>query len=149
MRLCIVCLRRLRWKRRKRFHRVRAVTSSSARFIIENARVTRVNRRDKVTFLSVAVAGFKAGSVAWYDVTYFVSNAVEDPTKWDGKSVTIKGDIETRPPLPSDANRKWTVQLIARSIEPGDESLTVAMPVKAGRKPAQAIGLSEADDVPF
>ena len=104
---------------------------SSARFIIENARVTRTHGTGKVTFVSLAVAGFKAGSVEYHDVTAFASDGLSFE---DGQSVTVKGSISRR--KPKDGERNWTTELIAREVQPGDENLTVAMPAM----PAKRIG---------
>lgn len=88
--------------------------------------------------------------MVYHDVTYFVSNTVEDPTKWDGKSVTIKGDLQTKRVANGAAEGRdlWIPSCVARSIEPGDESLTVAMP--AGKKPVASTPAPEDDDqIPF
>lgn len=118
---------------------------SSVRFIIENARCVRTHVCGKVTFITLLTAGYKAGSVEYWDVTTF-SKDTTDQAPPDGASVTVKGSLSRR--KPQDGSRGWTTELVARSIEPGDESLTVAMP--AGKKPVASTPAPEYDDqIPF
>lgn len=117
--------------------------SSSSRFVIENGRLTRINRRDKVTFLTVLASHAKGNQ--FLDVTTFAAPAGLE----DGQSVTIKGDVSMRGPGRNDPpGTKWTIQLIAREFLPGDENLTPAMPQqKAAAK--ESAPAEDDSSVPF
>lgn len=110
---------------------------SSARFIIENARVVRVNRREKVAFFTLFAAGSKYDE--YHDVTAFegADNIGE------GESVTVTGDLSRKKRKDS---KIYDASLIARTWKPGDENLTPALPVSGVRSSAPPVDDS---DIPF
>lgn len=113
---------------------------SSARFLIENTRVTRVNRLAKVAFVSVyAYAG--QGS-QYLDVTDFAL----PENIGEGESVTVQGDVSMR--KPQQPGGKWTIQLVARKWQTGKEELTPPLPQS---KPKEEVAEPTPDDdsVPF
>ena len=113
---------------------------SSARFLIENCRVTRINRRDKVAFVSVYASTGKINQ--YIDITDF--------TKADGigegESVTVQGDVQVD--KPEQGSRRWQIRLIARKWSAGKEELTPALPAPKASAPVEETAPSD-DDVPF
>lgn len=113
---------------------------SSARFLIENARVTRVNRLAKVAFVSVyAYAG--QGS-QYLDVTDFAL----PENIGEGESVIVQGDVSMR--KPQQPGGKWTIQLVARKWQTGKEELTPPLPQSKPKDDNPSPPASD-DDIPF
>jgi hypothetical protein len=115
--------------------------SASARFLVANARVTRITRREKVTYLTLLTASERGSGVDYWDVTCFrdcPTDAVQE-----GQAVTVRGSLSRR--KPQEGSKQWTTELVVRSIEPGDEALT---PVAPARTAQVAVPLDETD-VPF
>jgi hypothetical protein len=115
---------------------------SSARFVIENARVTRKYVSPKgACFLTLFC---HTGKFEQYlDVAAF--DGVADKFG-EGESVTVKGDVNLS--KKKEGERFRQIQLIARVIAPGDESLTAALPAK--REKADTGGVPQDDDgIPF
>jgi len=115
---------------------------SNARFIFENARITRVTRREKVSWLTLYLTTGKFEQ--WLDVTCF--EGVSD-NFGEGESVTIKGDVQLA--KKKDGEKYGHLQCIARTILPGDESQTPALPTKSGRAPNPESVPQDDTDVPF
>ena len=119
----------------------------STEFVIRNARVTRVNVREKVTYVSLATSGYKAGTTDYWDVTAFNQSGL---TFVEGSSISVKGSLSRR--KPAEGAKNWTTELIAREVQSGDENLTVAMPVpRSGgtRATGSQADTSAEDDIPF
>lgn len=122
---------------------------SSTEWVIRDARVTRVAAREKVTYVSLATAGYNAGTTDYWDVTTFSRDGLSFV---EGASVTVRGTLSKR--KPPEGQRNWTTELIAREVKPGDENLTVAMPArKQGGKSAsashQTAEATDDDNIPF
>jgi hypothetical protein len=90
---------------------------NDAKWKLTNARVTRVKELEKVAFITVSCMSGKYPN--FYDLTCFDSHLLEGIG--EGKAVTVTGDLSMRKPREQGA--KWTLELIARRIEPGDERL--------------------------
>lgn len=115
---------------------------SSARFIIENARITRVNRRDKVSFITVYCNTGKFEQ--WIDMAAF--DGVSDNVG-EGESVTVKGDVQLA--KKKDGERFRSIQLIVRSISPGQEDQTPALPEKKEKAAQKDETPVDDDSIPF
>jgi hypothetical protein len=89
------------------------MSESTARFKIENARVTRVNELEKVCFITVLATGSRGTS--YLDVTLF--QPAPFPLE-EGLAVTITGDLSKRKPRAEGG--EWTLELIGRKVEKGD-----------------------------
>ncbi|HET7742936.1 MAG TPA: hypothetical protein VFL67_20000 [Mycobacterium sp.] len=113
---------------------------NNARFVFENGRVTRVHVAGKVTFATVCIHGFRAGSVDYFDVTCFS----DGPTLTLGAPVTVKGTISKR--KPRDPNGKWEPQFVAKVCVPAEEELCPAMPAPRSAPEAPPMDDSE---IPF
>lgn len=87
----------------------------NARFILENCRITRVKELEKVCFLTVSCQDGKYPN--YYDLALFVPPQTSLTV---GAVVTIKGDVSKR--KPKDGGKEWTLQLVAKDIQPGDAS---------------------------
>jgi hypothetical protein len=115
---------------------------SSTRFILENARVVRINRREKVTFLTVYATAGKFDE--YFDVTVFPGADLVGTNVGEGESVTVKGDLGHA--KKKDGEKYAQLQIVAREILPGDESLTPALPARKEQAPKPP----ETDDnIPF
>jgi hypothetical protein len=118
--------------------------TGSARFLIANARVVRINRREKVVFLTLLTASERGSGVDYWDVTAFrdcPTDAVQE-----GQAVTVRGSLSRR--KPQEGSKGWTTELVARSVEAGDEALTPQAPAsKSAAAPSQV--MLDGDDVPF
>lgn len=112
----------------------------NARFILENGRVTRVKSFGRVTFSTVLVHGYKAGSVDYLDVTTFDGT----PELREGAAVTVKGTISKR--KPKEQGGKWETQLVARTCVPAEDELCPAMP--APRSAPEAAPMDDSE-IPF
>lgn len=113
---------------------------SSAQFSIRNARVTRVNRRDKVTFITVYANTGKFEQ--WLDMCAF--DGIADQIG-EGESITVKGDVNLA--KKKEGERFRSIQLVARAFKPGDEALTPGLPPpKEKQEPSTP---ASDDDVPF
>ena len=116
---------------------------SNARFIFENARITRVTRREKVSWLTLYLTTGKFEQ--WLDVTCF--EGVSD-NFGEGESVTIKGDVQLA--KKKDGEKYGHLQCIARTILPGDEAQTPGLPEKRGKAAPADSGVPADDDgIPF
>lgn len=100
--------------------------TKNARFKLTNARIMRINAREKVAFLSVLCRAGKYPS--YFDVTVFDAHLGR---YGEGEAVTISGELQMRKPREPDG--RWELQLIARRIEPGDEALA-PVPRSEGRR---------------
>jgi hypothetical protein len=116
--------------------------ASSTRFLVANARVVRINRREKVTYLTILTSSERGSGVDYWDVVCFPDSVLGVPPM-DGDSVTVRGSLSRR--KPQEGSKGWTTELVARSVEPGDEALT---PVQAARAAPVVVPLDETD-VPF
>lgn len=115
---------------------------SSARFLIENGRITRINRLAKVSFLTV-YADTGGGVTQYIDVTDF---ALPD-TVGEGESVTVSGDVSMR--KPQQPGGRWAIQLIARKWQSGKEELTPAMPTQRPSGTHEEAPPVDDSDIPF
>lgn len=89
---------------------------SNARFKLTDCRITRVNERPKVCFLSVMVHAGKYPD--YHDIVVF------QPPEFaleEGLAVTISGEIQKKKPT-NQGEKKWTVEFISRRIELGDDA---------------------------
>lgn len=114
---------------------------SSARFLIENGRITRVNRLAKVAFVTVYAYAGQGGQ--YLDVTDFAL----PENIGEGESVTIQGDVSMR--KPQQPGGKWTIQLVARKWSVGKEELTPPLPAPRSTAPTEAAPPVDDSDVPF
>ena len=113
-------------------------------FSIPNARVTRVTTRPKVSYLTLLAASDRQGMTTYFDVVVFATNGLTVPA--EGASVSVTGTLGRRKP---QSGTVWTTELIARSLEAGDEGLT---PVgRNGQQQATpSADLTKSDDnIPF
>jgi hypothetical protein len=117
--------------------------TTSARFLIANARVVRINRREKVTYLTLLTASERGSGVDYWDVTCF--NDCPTEAAQEGQAVTVRGSLSRR--KPQEGSKGWTTELVARSVEPGDEALTPAAPARTA--PVAVPTTVDNDDVPF
>ena len=112
----------------------------TARFILENGRVSRVHSTGKVTFATVVVHGFRAGVLDYFDVTIFS----DGPALAEGAAVTVKGQLSRR--KPRDGGNKWTTELIAREVKAAEDELCPAMPQRA---PREEVPPPDDSNIPF
>jgi hypothetical protein len=88
---------------------------TSARFVFEDARVTRVKELPRVCFLTLYVQAGKYPD--WQEVVLFQP---PDFPLVEGEAVTVTGDIQKK--KPQNGGREWTVEFIGRSVVKGDDS---------------------------
>lgn len=113
---------------------------SNARFRLKDARIIRVKELPKVAFITVLV---QSGKFADYQEVV----AFQPPpfALLDGLAVTINGELSKR--KPKEGSKEWTVQLVARGWEMGDEA-KAPRPKRSGERqnrpnPHADVGMGE------
>ena len=117
---------------------------TSARFIFEDARITRVKELPRVCFLNLYV---QAGKYPDYqEVVLFQPPAFP---LVEGEVVTVTGDIQKK--KPKEGSREWTVEFIGREVKKGDASKAPTPRASKDREPSAAIQtqIPADDDVDF
>jgi hypothetical protein len=115
----------------------------SARFILENARVTRVSKRDKVTLLTIAVFKTRGDGSIYYDASLFD----RDLAVAEGDCVTVTGELERYKPKDSE---KWLTTLTVKSIAAAPEDQCPPMPTpRTSNGPAPKQDAPSEDNIPF
>lgn len=118
---------------------------TSARFIFEDARITRVKELPRVCFLSLYV---QAGKFPDYqEVVLFQPPGFQ---LIEGEAVTVTGDIQKK--KPKGDSREWTVEFIGREVKKGDDAKAPTPRRSMDREPSAAIKNSDIpadDDVAF
>lgn len=88
---------------------------TNARFRLDNARITRIKSLPKVAFVTCMCQAGKYPS--FFDLTVFDGSL----GRWvEGDAVNVSGELSMR--KPKEGSRDWTVQLIARKMEKGDDA---------------------------
>ena len=88
---------------------------SAARFVFEDARVTRVKELPRVCFVSIMVQAGKFPD--FQEVVLFQPPAF--PLE-EGVVVTISGDIQKK--KPKEPGGKWETEFIGRNVIKGDDA---------------------------
>jgi hypothetical protein len=110
---------------------------NNAKFKLENCRITRLNERPKVCFLTVMVMAGKFPD--YHDVTLFQPPSFKLE---EGLAVTIVGELQKD--KPKERGGKWETRLIARQITKGDDS-KAPRPKRSGERQEAPID----DDLEF
>ena len=122
--------------------------SVDERFVLKNARFTRVKELPKVCFLTVMCQCGKYPN--YYDVVVFQPPG--NVQLEEGLAVTISGELSKS--KPKDGGNEWKLQLVARKFEPGDDR-TAPRPKRSEdgqrhtSKPAREEFANEDDYPPF
>lgn len=88
---------------------------SAARFVFEDARITRVKELPRVCFLSVMVQAGKFPD--FQEVVLFQPPAFP---LVEGEVITVTGDIQKK--KPKDGSNKWETEFIGREVKKGDDA---------------------------
>ena len=115
---------------------------SNAQFSLRNGRVTRLHRTPKVTFVTLYVG---TGKYEQY-IDFCAFDGVADMVG-EGESISVKGDVQLA--KKKEGERFRTIQLIARVIKPGDESLTPGVPERREKTTEPNVPQGSDDDIPF
>lgn len=100
---------------------------NNARFQLKDGRITRIKELPKVRFLSVMCQAGKYPS--YYDVTSFDD---AHGRYREGDAVTVSGELQMRKPKEGG---KYTLQLVARTLSPGDDAKAPRPRQQAERAP--------------
>lgn len=117
---------------------------SAARFVFEDARITRVKELPRVCFLTVLVQAGKYPD--WNEVVLF------QPPSFpltEGLAVTVTGDIQKK--KPKDGGKEWTVEFIGRNVTKGDDAKAPRPRQSAGGPPPskEPAEIDPSDDLLF
>lgn len=115
---------------------------TGARFILEDARITRVKELPKVCFVSLMVQAGKFPD--YHEVVLFTPPA--DLQLEEGLAVTVTGDIQKKKPT-NQGDKVWKIEFIARSIVRGDDEKAPRPRRSVDRPPTHTT--MPADDVDF